>query len=362
MLGITNKVKKYKNFLNFSKKFFRDFNPSKDYYKTLGISNNATEKEIKTAYYKLAKIHHPDLNKGKNSELFKEITAAYDTLSDQTKRKEYDASRSFNNFFGGANKYSSQQNTQSNYNYNNSNFYNNFRGTNYSYKSNQKQQQQQQYEDPLKGFNDFFKNFYQKYNQDNQTNYKKDFSSGSKNDHFKSYYNKNKNYFASFKRQDQNKESNEKSSENKTKPKFGQKYHEKNKKYYENFNKVQDDQSSQSEYNNNSSNYNTNENTNQQTSNRGPNIFLIFFASFCGIIIAQSFIRAIFFNRKPNTNIQDKNPNEFKVKRPQSQVSQPKPEQNVYQGNYFDKVNTNSFSETASTMQDDPFYKKSKNL
>ncbi|MGH9226017.1 MAG: molecular chaperone DnaJ [Acidimicrobiales bacterium] len=61
----------------------------KDYYKVLGLSDTATEDQIRRAYRKLAKQHHPDANPG-SEERFKEISAAYDVLSDATKRKEYD--------------------------------------------------------------------------------------------------------------------------------------------------------------------------------------------------------------------------------------------------------------------------------
>ena len=63
-----------------------------DYYKTLGVSDSATPKEITSAYRKLAKQHHPDTNPG-HEEQFKEITAAYDVLGDAARRKEYDEVR-----------------------------------------------------------------------------------------------------------------------------------------------------------------------------------------------------------------------------------------------------------------------------
>jgi molecular chaperone DnaJ len=64
----------------------------KDYYKVLGVSDTATEKEITRAYRKLAKQYHPDAGGG-NEEKFKEISAAYDVLGDGSKRKEYDEVR-----------------------------------------------------------------------------------------------------------------------------------------------------------------------------------------------------------------------------------------------------------------------------
>ena len=65
----------------------------KDYYKVLGVVPTATDKEITRAYRKLAKEHHPDTNPG-SEERFKEITEAYNVLSDDKQRKEYDDARS----------------------------------------------------------------------------------------------------------------------------------------------------------------------------------------------------------------------------------------------------------------------------
>lgn len=64
----------------------------KDYYQILGVSRVATDKEIKKAYRKLARKHHPDVNPGdKSAEAkFKIINAAYEVLSDSDKRKKYD--------------------------------------------------------------------------------------------------------------------------------------------------------------------------------------------------------------------------------------------------------------------------------
>jgi len=72
----------------------------KDYYKALGVPKTATAAEIKKSYRELARKYHPDANKGSADaeERFKEITEAYNVLSDEKQRKEYDEARSM---FGG---------------------------------------------------------------------------------------------------------------------------------------------------------------------------------------------------------------------------------------------------------------------
>lgn len=63
----------------------------KDYYQILGLTKNASEAEIKKAYRRLALQYHPDRNKGKDAESkFKEVTKAYEVLSDSQKRQTYD--------------------------------------------------------------------------------------------------------------------------------------------------------------------------------------------------------------------------------------------------------------------------------
>ncbi len=70
---------------------------NKDFYSALGVSENATPDEIKRAFRTLAKKYHPDRNKGsKTAEArFKELSEAYDTLSDPAKRTEYDMIRKY---------------------------------------------------------------------------------------------------------------------------------------------------------------------------------------------------------------------------------------------------------------------------
>lgn len=69
----------------------------KNYYEILGVNKNASDEDIKKAYRKLAQQHHPDKQTG-NEEKFKEISEAYETLSDPQKRKNYDYGGNPNGF------------------------------------------------------------------------------------------------------------------------------------------------------------------------------------------------------------------------------------------------------------------------
>jgi len=68
---------------------------NESFYKILGVSNTSSEDEIKTAYRKMARKFHPDVSDDpKAEEKFRDITKAYETLSDPTKRREYDNANS----------------------------------------------------------------------------------------------------------------------------------------------------------------------------------------------------------------------------------------------------------------------------
>ncbi|HYA96055.1 MAG TPA: DnaJ domain-containing protein, partial [Terriglobales bacterium] len=67
-------------------------NAKRDYYEVLGLTREASEQEIKSAYRKLAMRHHPDRNPGDPAaeERFKEASEAYTVLADAQKRAQYD--------------------------------------------------------------------------------------------------------------------------------------------------------------------------------------------------------------------------------------------------------------------------------
>jgi curved DNA-binding protein len=81
--------------------------PVKNYYEILGVASNASADEIKMAFRRLARRYHPDVNPGDKSaeETFKQINEAYDTLSDETKRQQYELQ-----FFGSSKRRKSPRN------------------------------------------------------------------------------------------------------------------------------------------------------------------------------------------------------------------------------------------------------------
>ena len=74
-----------------------------DYYEILKINKDATQKEIKKAWRSLSMIHHPDRNRGEDSNTYKNINAAYEILSDEIKKKKYDMDQSVPEFFKNSN-------------------------------------------------------------------------------------------------------------------------------------------------------------------------------------------------------------------------------------------------------------------
>jgi len=83
----------------------------KDYYKILGVPQNSNGKDIKKAYYQLAKKFHPDTNKGDPTAetKFQEVSEAYEVLSDDTRRADFDA---FSSSGGSSDQFSSQHRQQ----------------------------------------------------------------------------------------------------------------------------------------------------------------------------------------------------------------------------------------------------------
>jgi curved DNA-binding protein CbpA len=179
------------------KRNMMDFDPAKDYYKILGVDQNASEKQIKVAYFQLAKRYHPDVNKGKTTDEFKEMTNAYDILSDANKKKQYDEYRGMfkNQSTQHQNPYYSSQQSQNPYNYDKNTDSSDKTGryktrTTYSYRDPKTGEfKSKTYEGNYQGnpffkdFEDFFKNARTNPNQDNPRN---DFK-GAKGDNNKFY-------------------------------------------------------------------------------------------------------------------------------------------------------------------------------
>lgn len=357
-----------KLFLKFPKKFRVEYDPTKDYYKVLEISQSADDKDIKLAFYKLAKAYHPDVYKG-SADKFKEVNEAYEILSDKDKKLQYDASRKFNSFFGGKAYQQKQQPGygQSNHAYNNYNrgpFSPGFNAGNFR-------------EDPIfKNFNDWFKGGFNTNSSTGQStrstgkqDYKSNFTSGKKYEFGKKYYEKNKNYFKTF-TQSENSENFQKS---KKEPAFGKKYYERNKKYYDTFKNKKDENFQNEHYYDNQNQY-TDDGMHRGNAGMPPvSPVLMFIFSIFGVILGSIIIRRILYGPSQ--------PNQYK--REHTNPSNPYQQQNVKpnpeytpQYNQYTKSNANyagsnqmpqsiPFERTDKVkdesefgMKDDPFYRK----
>ena len=313
------KVNKAYKIYNNQTKYFTQFNLNKDYYSILGLNKNASDKEIKDSYYKLAKTYHPDLNSGKTTEKFKEMTDAYDILSDSKLKSDYDQKRSFN------------------FN-NNFNFSNNYRKFTFNDFKN----------DPLiLNVKMFFNNIFNNNKRKNNTFYSKPHQS--------------KNYSSN----------NNDNNKNKNKSEFARKHYEKNKDYYDTFKKDKNDNNEeQNSYDNNTSNQHHN---NQQQPTQSP--ILYFAVTFIGVFLGSFIIHSL-FSRRPVQQIQPNNyDNKYPInnntipnQRYQANLSQQNFNQNNTVNTYKQNSNTNldnavsnaSFvrkSENSISSNDDPFRK-----
>ncbi|XP_053174703.1 dnaJ homolog subfamily B member 9a [Scomber japonicus] len=99
----------------------------KDYYDILGVPKDASERQIKKAFHKLAMKYHPDKNNSPDAEVrFREIAEAYETLSDETRRREYDQYGGSSAYFTGETQDRHQQGPQQPFNFNFDNIFKDF--------------------------------------------------------------------------------------------------------------------------------------------------------------------------------------------------------------------------------------------
>ena len=127
------------------------FNNLKNYYEILGVSTESTSAEIKSAYRKLARKYHPDINKSPDAiEKFKDITEAYETLSDSQKREQYNILKGF---FKNEQTNTSSQKAEEEYRNNKS------KSANYSTDTNNSRPQKTNLKDKKKNTSSIFKIF-----------------------------------------------------------------------------------------------------------------------------------------------------------------------------------------------------------
>lgn len=139
-----------------------------DLYEILGITKTASQSEIKSAYRKLAVKYHPDKNPGDKTaeEKFKKITAAYEVLSDETKRRQYDTYGTTNNRAENtsSNPYGSWQQGNWQQQWNRGGWYGgNYNGKNSGWYYGYQAETQDDYSD---AFNQWFNQNRQSYNRD----------------------------------------------------------------------------------------------------------------------------------------------------------------------------------------------------
>jgi len=140
---------------------FRLATTNKNLYQVLGVLQSASQSEIKSAYYKLAKQYHPDVNKG-NEERFKEISSAYETLSATDKRKQYDDNLKYGatSQSSSASGYSQQSQYKSYQNYYNQRTNENEQANAYRHYYNRRAQNQQRYykqhQDPYQEYSRYY--------------------------------------------------------------------------------------------------------------------------------------------------------------------------------------------------------------
>ena len=122
-----------------------------NYYDILGVSKNATADEIKKAYRTLAFKYHPDRNQGnaEAEEKFKQISAAYDVLGDEAKRRQYDMGYSTDSYSTAGSQSQQQYQRQYQYTYQNpfgdENFWEWFNGAQFRSRNQQAQNRQNYY-------------------------------------------------------------------------------------------------------------------------------------------------------------------------------------------------------------------------
>jgi curved DNA-binding protein CbpA len=180
----------------------QQFDIKKNYYGTLGVQQNSSAADIKKAFYKLAKQYHPDVNKG-NADKFKEINEAYEVLSDNSKKRDYDdmrkaSSTSGSSGYSSSSSYGSSSNASSTGKATGYNPYTANQGQSYGnatggYYQKGDQNGYYQYDEEMR--KQFFKNFYSEQSKDfdnmmkkNQQKYgSKTASPGSNQNNYKSF-------------------------------------------------------------------------------------------------------------------------------------------------------------------------------